>query len=90
MIDTDKLKPNPFDPFIVIKEYVEWYPENAPAILQRCGTPSIKFAVDLLAEVKELRRQIKVARGVFEHLYDDELEDADWIRWFCNMEDEKE
>ena len=90
MIDTDKIKPNPFDPFIVIKEYVEWYPENAPAIQQRGGTPSIKFTVDLLAEVKELRRQIKVARGVFEYLYDDELEDADWIRWFCNMEDEKE
>ena len=44
----------------------------------------------LLAEVKELRRQIKVAQGVFEHLYDDELEDASWIRWFCNMEDEEE
>ena len=42
------------------------------------------------AEVKELRRQIKVAQGVFEHLYDDELEDASWIRWFCNMEDEEE
>ena len=45
---------------------------------------------ELLAEVKELRRQIKVARGVFEYLYDDELEDADWIRWFCNMEEEEE
>ena len=44
----------------------------------------------LLAEVKELRRQIKVAQGVFEHLYDDELEDASWIRWFCNMESEEE
>ena len=42
------------------------------------------------AEVKRLRRQIKVAQGVFEHLYDDELEDASWIRWFCNMEDEEE
>jgi len=44
----------------------------------------------LLAEVKELRRQIKVAQGVFEHLYHDELEDAYWIRWFCNMESEEE
>ena len=44
----------------------------------------------LLEEVKRLRRQIKVAQGVFEHLYDDELEDAHWIRWFCNMEDEEE
>lgn len=45
---------------------------------------------ELLAEVKELRRQIKVAQGVFEFLYDDELEDASWIRWFCNMEEEEE
>ena len=44
----------------------------------------------LLAEVKELRRQIKVAQGVFAHLYDDELDDASWIRWFCNMESEEE
>jgi len=44
----------------------------------------------LLEEVKRLRRQIEVAQGVFEHLYDDELEDASWIRWFCNMEDEEE
>ena len=54
----DELKPNTFDPFIVIKEYVEWYPENAPAIQQRGGTPSIKFAVDLLAEVKRLRELV--------------------------------
>tara|TARA_R100000005_G_scaffold59915_1_gene30596 strand:+ start:492 stop:746 length:255 start_codon:yes stop_codon:yes gene_type:complete len=45
---------------------------------------------NLREEVKRLRRQIKVAQGVFEHLYDDELEDASWIRWFCNMEDEEE
>lgn len=57
MIDTDKIKPNPFDPFIIIKEYVEWYPENGPAILQRSGTPSIGFAIDLLAEVKRLREE---------------------------------
>tara|TARA_R100000388_G_scaffold83766_1_gene62712 strand:+ start:2031 stop:2501 length:471 start_codon:yes stop_codon:yes gene_type:complete len=50
----------------------------------------IQDAPLLLAEVKRLRRQIKVAQGVFEHLYDDELEDASWIRWFCNMEDEEE
>ena len=50
----------------------------------------IADAPKLLAEVKRLRRQIKVAQGVFEHLYDDELEDASWIRWFCNMEDEEE
>ena len=43
-----------------------------------------------IREIKELRRQIKIAQGVFEHLYDDELEDASWIRWFCNMEDEEE
>ena len=43
----------------------------------------------MYAEIKELRRQIKVAQGVFEHLYHDELEDASWIRWFCNMEDEE-
>ena len=44
----------------------------------------------LLAEVKELQRQIELAQGVFESIYDDELEDAEWIRWFCNMEDEEE
>ena len=56
MIDTDKLKPNPFvDPFIVIKEYVEWYPENAPAIQARGGHTTIAFTVELLAEIKRLR-----------------------------------
>ncbi len=30
------------------------------------------------------------SEGVFEHLYHDELEDAHWIRWFCNMESEEE
>ena len=55
MIDTDKLKPNPFDPFIVIREYVEWYPENAPAIQARGGHTTIAFTVELLAEVKRLR-----------------------------------
>ena len=48
----------------------------------------------LLQEVKQLRRQIKVAQGVFEYLYHyhgaDESEDAHWIRWFCNMEDGEE
>ena len=55
MIDTDKLKPNPFDPFIVIREYVEWYPENAPAIQAWGGHTTIAFTVELLAEVKRLR-----------------------------------
>ena len=59
MIDTDKLKPNPFDPFIVIREYVEWYPENAPAIQARGGHTTIAFTVELLAEVKRLRRVIE-------------------------------
>jgi metal-responsive CopG/Arc/MetJ family transcriptional regulator len=56
-------------------------------------TPSdeLEDAVEnLLAEVKELRRQIKTAQGVLEYLYDDELEDAEWIRWFCGMGDEEE
>ena len=55
--------------------------------------PNIQLIADaplLLEEVKELRRQIKAAQGVLEYLYDDELEDASWIRWFCNMEDEEE
>ena len=43
----------------------------------------------LLEEVKELRRQIKTAQGVLEYLYDDELEDAGWIRWFCGIEEEE-
>ena len=58
MIDTDKLKPNPFDPFIVIREYVEWYPENAPAIQARGGHTTIAFTVELLAEIKRLREQL--------------------------------
>ena len=55
--------------------------------------PDIRLMVDaplLLEEVKELRRQIKTAQGVLEYLYDDELEDAEWIRWFCGMGDEEE
>ena len=50
----------------------------------------IEDAPLLLEEVKELRRQIKTAQGVLEYLYDDELEDAEWIRWFCGMGDEEE
>tara|TARA_R100000734_G_C3309030_1_gene99682 strand:- start:511 stop:807 length:297 start_codon:yes stop_codon:yes gene_type:complete len=44
----------------------------------------------ILEAYKELRRQIKTAQGVLEYLYDDELEDAEWIRWFCGMGDEEE
>ena len=71
MIDTDKLKPNPFDPFIVIREYVEWYPENAPAIQARGGHASIAFTVERLAEVKRLREQLakanKYVYGICQH-----------------------
>ena len=62
MIDTDKLKPNPFDPFIVIREYVEWYPENAPAIQARGGHTTIAFTVELLAEIKRLREELTYAK----------------------------
>ena len=55
--------------------------------------PDIRLMVDapvILEAYKELRRQIKTAQGVLEYLYDDELEDAEWIRWFCGMGDEEE
>ena len=55
MIDTDKLKPRWDDPFIVLKEYIEWYAENAPAIQARGGHTTIAFTVELLAEIKRLR-----------------------------------
>ena len=59
MIDTDKLKPRWDDPFIVLKEYIEWYAENAPAIQARGGHTTIAFTSELLAEVKQLREQLK-------------------------------
>lgn len=43
---------------------------------------------DLLAEVKRLQHQVEAARGVLRLLYHDELEDAEWIRWFCDIEEE--
>ncbi len=45
-------------------------------------------APDLLAEVKRLQHQVEAARGVLRLLYHDELEDAEWIRWFCDIEEE--
>ena len=71
---------------------IEHFPELY-AVREQYHDEDLKLIADaplLLAEVKELRRQIKVAQGVFEYLYDDELEDASWVRWFCNMEDEEE
>jgi hypothetical protein len=90
MIDTDKYEGHH-------KAWVNEYGDVVKLVYPNEESPSldadqhlITDAPLLLAEVKELRRQIKVAQGVFEHLYDDELEDASWIRWFCNMEDEEE
>ena len=48
----------------------------------------IAAAPDLLAEVKRLQHQVEAARGVLRLLYHDELEDAEWIRWFCDIEEE--
>ena len=48
----------------------------------------IRAAPDLLAEIKWLQRQVKAAQGVLRLLYHDELEDAEWIRWFCGIEEE--
>lgn len=68
--------------------YLQYHPLYKD--VQAKNAKLIAAAPDLLAEVKELQRQIKLAQGVFESIYDDELEDAEWIRWFCNMEDEEE
>jgi hypothetical protein len=95
MIDTDKYEGHtegPWGEMAVSEDTVYCGPaliESDDETAQANGR-LIADAPLLLAEVKELRRQIKVAQGVFEYLYDDELEDAYWIRWFCNMEDEEE
>jgi len=100
MIDTDKYEGHGPAPWKYNRSHIfctiEYKGEKKlAAIAQWVSTRSqdaelMADAPLLLAEVKRLRRQIKVAQGVFEYLYDDELEDASWIRWFCNMEDEEE
>ena len=50
----------------------------------------IAAAPDLLAEVERLQHQVEAARGVLRLLYHDELEDAEWIRWFCDIEEAEE
>ena len=90
MIDTDKYEGHngPWE----ITEYIDEIRVNESKRLELNAIDAslIADAPLLLAEVKELRRQIRVAQGVFEYLYHDELEDAYWIRWFCNMESEEE
>jgi len=90
MIDTKKYEGHngPWE----ITEYIDEIRVNESKRLELNAIDAslIADAPLLLAEVKELRRQIRVAQGVFEYLYHDELEDAYWIRWFCNMESEEE
>ena len=95
MIDTDKYEGHLIDKAVEDNSQVwvwkNWMLKNAETIEQHRATSALlNDAPLLLAEVKELQRQIKLAQGVFESIYDDELEDAEWIRWFCNMEDEEE
>ena len=51
--------------------------------------------VEMIRTIKVLTDQRKTAQGVLEYLYNDVAEvryseDAEWIQWFCNMEDEEE
>ena len=98
MIDTNRYEGHLIDKAVEDNSQVwvwkNWMLKNAETIEQHEATAALlNDAPKLLAEVKELRRQIKVAQGVFEYLYNfhgaDESEDAHWIRWFCNMEDEE-
>ena len=109
MIDTDKYTGHTEGPWELIPNYEEGWDNTWEGNVHLFTTLGIGIdkkslsvtdaqlmadAPLLLAEVKELRRQIKVAQGVFEYLYHfhgaDKSEDAHWIRWFCNMESEEE
>ena len=51
--------------------------------------------VEMIRTIKVLTDQRKTAQGVLEYLYNDVAEvryteDAEWIQWFCHMEDEEE
>ena len=59
-MNTDELNPRWDDPFRVLKEYVEWYPENAPAAL----FSDRGFAVHLLAEVERLKNELANANDL--------------------------
>ena len=101
MIDTDRYEGHTEGPWNVIEKANDYQTTDVvvgKTIVASNVSPSdyalIADAPLLLTEVKELRRQIKVAQGVFEYLYHfhgaDKSEDAHWIRWFCNMESEEE
>ena len=95
MIDTDKYEGHDLSTDEKMNDTIEYiqgsiFDDEDEGRIAEANAQLIADAPLLLEEVKRLRRQIKVAQGVFEHLYDDELEDASWIRWFCNMEDEEE
>jgi len=46
----------------------------------------------LLERVIQLEHILKCAKDVLTNIYtyDKDLEDAEWIAWFCDMEDEEE
>ena len=69
-------------------EYNNGYADLQERGFNEAAQDLIAAAPDLLAEVKRLQHQVEAARGVLRLLYHDELEDAEWIRWFCDIEEE--
>jgi hypothetical protein len=69
--------------FIDIEEERSWQLVNAQLIAD---------APLLLERVIHLEHILKCAKDVLTNIYtyDKDLEDAEWIAWFCDMEDEEE
>jgi hypothetical protein len=72
-----------------------WMRENRETFEQHRITATAALLDDaprLLKRVIHLEHILKCARDVLKNIYtyDKDLEDAEWIAWFCDMEDEEE
>jgi len=61
-------------------------------VIDEVNTHLIADAPLLLERVIHLEHILKCAKDVLTNIYtyDKDLEDAEWIAWFCDMEDEEE
>lgn len=99
MIDTDKYEGHTPGPWTA--EYGDYitHVTNSDKVV----VASVGFELDkdgqliadaplLLERVIHLEHILKCAKDVLTNIYtyDKDLEDAEWIAWFCDMEDERE
>ena len=90
MIDTDKYKGH-----LAHLEYELWaftdFMDINATHEERCATDALLNDAPLLLErVIHLEHILKCAKDVLTNIYtyDKDLEDAEWIAWFCDMGDD--